>query len=137
MTKGKLVLALLIALIIVGSVGVRADFSYNERYDSYTKQYDTWVYDVDIDDEDYRVTLKHTWSSPRYSYKYETGSDLAFDYAPATPRYLSDPLQLSRPPTYSYNIGKGLTSAFGGYYRPYGYYTNSWGGYSGYYRNYW
>lgn len=138
-TKEKLVFVFAaLSLILVASC-VLADFSYEERYDSYIRQYDTWVYDIDADDEDTRITLSHFWSSPRYSYDYETGSDFAFDYAPATPRYLSNVIQLSSPPTYSYNAGKELISSFGtgGYYRHYGYSGNSWGGHSRYTTNYW
>lgn len=117
MTKGKLVAILIcfaLALTLL-SVGVRADFSYRERYDNHGGEYDKWIYDIDIDDEDTRVTVKHYWSSPRYEYEYETESEFPFHTSSPTPRYRPEHRRgFNGAPRNSYQIGRDIVDLFSG-----------------------
>lgn len=136
MAKGKLIMVFCIALLILGLVGVKAEFSYKESYNSRVNNYDTWVYKIDIDDEDTKITLNHFWSSPSYESEYETESRFAFDVAPPTPRLGINLLALNQPSQSSLDVGRNLVNSFNGGYSPYTYYRNSFSGYGGYYGYY-
>jgi len=132
MAKGKLIMVFCIALVIVSLVGVKAEFSYKESYNSRVNNYDTWVYKIDVDDEDTKITLNHFWSSPSYESEYETESRFAFDATPPTPRLGVNLLALNQPPSQSFNVGQSLVNSFNRGYSPYTYSRNYFGVYGGY-----
>jgi hypothetical protein len=142
MAKGKLILTLCLALVILSLVGVKAEFSYKESYNNPVNNYDTWVYKIDIDDEDTKITLNHFWSSPSYESEYETKSRFAFDVTPPTPRLEGNLFNLNQPSSQSFNIGQSLVNSFNKGYSPYTYTRNYFGvygsiGYGGYTPNSW
>jgi hypothetical protein len=139
MTKGKKLILILAVFLILGLINVKADFSYEESYDTYTRQYDTWVYDIDVDDEDTKIIVKHLWSSPRYGYDYDTESDREWEYGPTMAEDRRIPFRLNSPLSSSYDIGRELVNSFSrnNYYSGYySYRRNSWG-FGNYYRGYW
>ncbi len=133
--KNKILILLSISLIL-NLFLVSADFEYSEEFDVYSRQYDTWIYNMDIDDEDVKVVVSHRWSSPKYEYEYETESDFAFHYGDKITwnRYgFSD--EFYKPSRESYDIGRKLVDLFDdNRYRRYSGYSYSRGVY---YRNYW
>jgi len=144
MAKGKVILILCIALVVVGLVGVNAEFSYQEDYHSPVNNYDNWYYKIHVGDENTKIIVNHQWSSPSYDSEYYTSSNFPFDVTPPTPRILVNPVSINQPSIGSYNIGSSLANLLGrNSYSPYGYYRNSflgYGGYNSYYSytpNYW
>ena len=147
MAKGRLFFLFIACFLLLSMNFVSADVYVREEYDkSYTRDYETWVYQEDIYGKNRGFTLKHYTSSPTYHYEYkEDYPYLTWTYIKpyrSGSNYNSYSNYYSNNNKYNFNLKPVLDTYSRGreiygnnYYSPYNRY-NRYGGY-GYTGNYW